>query len=112
VTGGDVVAPGVDLARLQRAAHLVAVPLAPGRWSVRGGRAMHVVTLDAGRLRCDCVDGQMHPAVACKHRLAVALHRLPEPIRAALRDVVPPPRRRCPDEQDAQGRSLDVAPSR
>jgi hypothetical protein len=94
VTGGDAVTPAVDSARLQRAAHLVAVPLAPGRWSVSGGRAVHVVSLEAGRLNCDCVDGQMHPAVACKHRLAVALHRLPEPIRAALRDLVPLPRRR------------------
>jgi hypothetical protein len=72
---------------------LVATPLAPGRWSVRGGRAVHVVTLDAGRLRCDCVDGEMHPAVACKHRLAVALHRLPVPIRESLAALVPLPRR-------------------
>lgn len=85
--------PTVDRPRLQRAAHLTVERLAPGQYRVSGGAGVHLVTILATGPRCDCVDGQMHPAVACKHRLAVALRRLPAPICAALRDVVPLPRR-------------------
>lgn len=88
--GATVNAPLVDRARLARAAHLVVTPVGPGRWSVSGGRAVHVVTLEAGRLRCDCPDQQLHGA-GCKHVLACVLARLPRPVREALRDVVPAP---------------------
>ena len=82
----------VDPRRLARAIHLDAVQVAPGRWIITGGRARHVVATDSSSARCECHDATMRRAV-CKHRLAVALHRLPAPVRAALRLLVPRPRR-------------------
>lgn len=86
--------PRVDGQRLARAAHLAVVRIAADRYRVTGGSAEHVVQLVNGRLRCDCEDAVRHAssATVCKHRLAVALHRLPAPIVAALRDLVPLPR--------------------
>ena len=83
--------PTVDAERLARAAHLVVVRIAADRYQVTGGRAPHVVQLADGRLRCDCQDQLRRRG--CKHVLAVVLHRLPAPNVAALRDLVPLPRR-------------------
>ncbi|MGD0483797.1 MAG: hypothetical protein ABSB58_03980 [Gemmatimonadales bacterium] len=85
--------PTVDPGRLIRALGLTVEPGPRGTWYVQGGAAAHVVRRRCTGWTCDCLDGAFHPGQPCKHRLAVALNRLPPPIRAALRDVVPLPRR-------------------
>jgi hypothetical protein len=79
----------VDPGRLARAIHLDVESNGAGEWSVTGGRGRHCVTIGERGTICDCADSDLHPELACKHRLAVALVRLPAEVREALRELVP-----------------------
>jgi len=56
--------------RADRAAGLAVEHVDGERYVVRGGRAPHLVDL-ADPIRCDCKDYEFHPAIECKHILAV-----------------------------------------
>jgi hypothetical protein len=79
-----------DLGRLARAVHLDAVRLVNGAWRVTGGANVHEVTSEA--TACDCTDYGVRGG-ACKHLLAVRLHTGDPETLAALRALVPLPRR-------------------
>lgn len=79
-----------DLGRLARALHLDAVRLTAGAWRVAGGAIAHEVNAEG--TRCDCTDYGVHGG-ACKHMLAVRLHSGDTETLAALRALVPLPRR-------------------
>ena len=85
----------MDPARLSRAVHLEVEEVGPRRYAVTGGASPHVVTVGGdGALRCDCTDYAVHGgAVGCKHVLAVRLRLADTDVLAALRQVVPMPKR-------------------
>ena len=88
-----VFAPPVDLedidrARLVRAVFLNAERLGPGRYSVTGGRELHLVDLTMSERQCDCPD-HLWRGNQCKHILAARLREGDEAMIRALRLIVP-----------------------
>jgi hypothetical protein len=80
----------VDLERLARGVHLDVTALGAGRFRVTGGATPHEVDARAGV--CDCADYTVRGGT-CKHLASVRL-RLGDPATlAALRGLVPYPRR-------------------
>ena len=77
--------------RLARAVHLDAVYLCDGQWGVSGGGGRHVV--DVRARSCDCGDYVVHHGV-CSHLATVLLALGDPPTMAALRALVPAPKRR------------------
>lgn len=86
--GGGIV---IDAARLQRAVWLEVRPVAGG-YLVRGGADDHIVEIDGGLVRCDCLDSQWR-GDGCKHALCVRLHHGDTDVVEGLRTLVPPPHR-------------------
>jgi len=86
----------IEKARLARALYLTARRTASGRYTVTGGMAPHEVTVDGERLTCGCADASLRAGVECKHALAVLLRRGNLDVLAALRELVPMPKRRRP----------------
>lgn len=85
----------MDAARLARAVYLDAHRVRPGRWVVTGGAEPHDVTVDAGGVwRCDCADFSLRAGVGCKHVLRVRLTRADSDVIAALRELIPMPKRK------------------
>jgi hypothetical protein len=74
----------VDPNRLRRALSLTVEPLDDG-FRVSGGAEPHTIR---GR-RCTCADAMYRRPIACKHVLAIHVHRRLDPrVRAALRELV------------------------
>ncbi len=82
----------IDTGRLKRATWPEVQPVAPGRFLVRGGRAVHMVDIDRGWVRCDCADYSLR-GDACKHCLVVRLHSGDPLAVKTLRQLVPAPGR-------------------
>jgi len=82
----------MDTARLARAVHLTAQRVARGRYVVTGGAGAHVVTVTESGAACDCADFSIRGG-PCKHIVACRLRRGDPSMLAALRDLVPMPRR-------------------
>ena len=87
--GGGLV---IDAARLQRAVWLEVQAVAPGWYLVRGGKDDHVVDVDGGYIRCECLDARWR-GDNCKHCLAVRLRHGDPEVVEALRTLVPSPHR-------------------
>ncbi len=79
----------IDAGRLRRAIYLEVLVVGNGTWEVVGGRQGHRVEKREGRLQCDCQDSLARPGVHCKHVIAIHLARLPQEVRAGLRELVP-----------------------
>jgi len=79
----------IDAARLARAVWLEVLPVAGG-YLVRGGADDHIVEVDGGLVRCDCLDSQWR-GDGCKHALCVRLHHGDTDVLEALRALVPAP---------------------
>ena len=82
----------IDPARLRRAIWLDCRPVGLGGFMVRGGRDDHIVDVDGGYVRCDCVDSQLN-GDGCKHALCVRLHHGDPEVVEGLRTLLPPPHR-------------------
>ena len=82
----------IDADRLARAVWLDVKAVAPGRYLVSGGADSHVVVIDGGFVRCDCIDSQ-RVGDACKHALACRLCGGDPIVVRALRTLVTRPTR-------------------
>ena len=79
----------IDAGRLARAIWLKIQPVSDG-YLVSGGADDHIVEIDGGYVRCDCIDAQRN-GHGCKHSLAVRLHGGDPEVAKALRALVPAP---------------------
>ncbi len=79
----------IDPRRLARAIWLKIQPVSDG-YLVSGGADDHIVEIDGGYVRCDCIDAQRN-GHGCKHSLAVRLHGGDPEVVKALRALLPPP---------------------
>ena len=82
----------IDPTRLRRAIWLDVKPVAPDRYLVTGGADGHVVVVDGGWVRCDCLDFSIY-GDGCKHALACRPHGGDPTVVVALRQLVPRPSR-------------------
>ena len=83
----------IDAGRLQRAIWLEIQPVGLGGFLVRGGKDDHIVDVDGGYVRCDCVDSQRN-GDGCKHALCVRLNCGDPEVALALRQLVARPGQR------------------
>ncbi len=79
----------IDPGRLARAIWLKIQPVSGG-YLVSGGKDDHIVDIDGGYVRCDCIDAQRN-GDDCKHALAVRLNHGDPDVVLALRALVPAP---------------------
>ncbi len=84
----------INSGRLQRAVWLEVQPI-DGGYLVRRGADDHIVDIDGGYVRCDCIDQQRN-GDGCKHALCVRLLHGDREVVLALRHLVARPAQRGP----------------
>lgn len=84
----------IDARRLQRAVWLSVEPLGYGHcYRVANGSRSHFVNLESATASCDCWD-YLYRGAICAHQLSAALREGEPSVVAALRLLIPSPKRR------------------